>query len=93
VWQNGDSVSQALLGFYRKASGMTHFGCPFCRLRFSAAAAAYLICCPQCGKTPQPIAGAGGVVGFRLFAPDDVPTEVPQAVPVSIRAREMDARR
>jgi hypothetical protein len=70
---------------------MTHVGCPNCRLRFTAAAAAYLDGCPQCGQPPQQILGAGGVVGFRLFSPDDLPTELPQADPVSIRAREMDA--
>jgi len=72
---------------------MTHLGCPSCRLRFTAAAAAYLVGCPQCGQPPQAIAGAEGVVGFRLFVLEDVPTELPQAVPVSIRVPEIDAGR
>jgi hypothetical protein len=63
---------------------MTHVGCPGCRLRFSSAAAAYLVACPECGRAPQPIAGAEGVVGFRLFVPEDVPHEMPEAVAVSI---------
>jgi hypothetical protein len=71
---------------------MTHVGCPSCRLRFTAVAAAYLIGCPECGQALQPSGGPGGVVGFRLF-PGDVPTEQPQAVPVSIRVRDMEAGR
>ena len=69
---------------------MTHVCCPGCRLRFTAATAAYLDRCPQCGQPPQPIAGAGGVVGFRLFAPEDAPVELPQAVAVSIQPPEME---
>ena len=63
---------------------MTHVGCPSCRLRFTPAAAAYLVACPECGRLPQPIVGAPGVVGFRLFVPEDVPNELPEAVAVSI---------
>lgn len=63
---------------------MTHVGCPSCRLRFTAAAAAYLVACPECGRPPQPIAGAEGVVGFRLFVLENVPQELPEAVAVSI---------
>jgi hypothetical protein len=37
-----------------------------------------------CGKPSM----APGVVGFRLFAPEDVPTELPEAVAVSIRIPE-----
>jgi hypothetical protein len=62
----------------------THAGCPSCRLRFTAAAAAYLVACPECGRPLQPIAGADGVVGFRLFSPEDVPHALPEAVAVSI---------
>jgi hypothetical protein len=50
-----------------------------------------LVGCPQCGEPLQPSGGAGGVIGFRLFAPGDAPTELPQAVPASIRARGMNA--
>jgi hypothetical protein len=63
---------------------MTHVGCPNCRLRFASAAAAYLVACPECGRPPQPIAGAEGIVGFRLFVPEDLPHELPEAVAVSI---------
>jgi hypothetical protein len=63
---------------------MTQAGCPSCRLRFSAAAAAYLVSCPECGRPPQPIADAEGVVGFRLFVVEDVPRELPEALAVSI---------
>jgi hypothetical protein len=52
-------------------------------LRFAPAAAAYLVACPECGQPPEPIVGAEGVVGFRLFVVEDVPHE-PKAVAVSI---------
>jgi hypothetical protein len=71
---------------------MTHLGCPSCRLRFTAAAAAYLVACPECGQPPQTIAGAEGIVGFRLFVPHDVPAEMPEAVAVAIRIQDPDAR-
>ena len=61
-----------------------HVGCPSCRLRFTPAAAAYLVTCPECGRPPQPIAGAEAVVGFRLFDVEDGPRELPEAVAVSI---------
>jgi len=53
-------------------------------LRFTPAAAAYLVACPECGQPPEPIVGAEGVIGFRLFVPADVPHELPEAVAVSI---------
>jgi hypothetical protein len=72
---------------------MTHVGCPSCRLRFTPAAVGYLVACPECGRRPQPIAGAEGVVGFRLFVLEDVPRDLPEAVAVSIRVRDPDAGR
>jgi hypothetical protein len=72
---------------------MTHLCCTSCRLRFTADAAAYLVACPQCGRPPQPIAGAEGVVGFRLFLPEDSPREMPEAVAVSIWVQDPDAGR
>lgn len=63
---------------------MTHVGCPSCRLRFTAATASYLVACPECDRPPQLIAGAEGVVGFRLFVVEDVPGEMPEAVAVSM---------
>ncbi len=72
---------------------MTHVGCPSCRLRFTAAAAAYLVACPQCGRQPEPIAGAEAVVGFRLFVVEDVPRDLPEAVCVSMRVQDPDAGR
>jgi predicted RNA-binding Zn-ribbon protein involved in translation (DUF1610 family) len=58
----------------------THVGCPSCRLRFTAPAAAYLVVCPECGRAPQPIGRAQEVVGFRLCAEEDVRLELPEAV-------------
>jgi hypothetical protein len=72
---------------------MTHLGCPSCRLRFTAAAAPYLVACPQCGRPPEPIAGAEAVVGFRLFVLEDVPRDLPQAVSVSLPVQDPDAAR
>jgi hypothetical protein len=65
-------------------SVMNHVGCPSCRLRFTAAAAACLLACPECGRPPRSIASAEGVLGFRLFVVEDAPRELPEAVAVSI---------
>jgi hypothetical protein len=72
---------------------MTHVGCPNCRLRFTSAAAAYLVACPECGRPPQQIAGAEGVLGFRLFVLEDVPQALPEAVAVSIPIPDPGAAR
>jgi hypothetical protein len=68
----------------RNAGVREHVGCPSCRLRFTAAAAAYLTTCPECGRPPQSIADPEAVVGFRLFVVEDVPRELPEAVAVSL---------
>ena len=72
-------------GFDRKEGvAMTHVGCLSCRLRFTPAAGAYLVACPECGRRLQKIAGAESVVGFRVFVSEDVPHELPEAVAVPI---------
>jgi hypothetical protein len=63
---------------------MTHVCCPDCRLRFTASATAHVVACPECGRPPQAIAGAEGVVGFRLFIVEDAPHELPEAIAVSV---------
>jgi hypothetical protein len=63
---------------------MTPRCCPGCRLRFAPAAGAYLVACPQCGEPPQSIASLGLAVGFRLFEPEDVPPELPEAIAVAV---------
>lgn len=63
---------------------MTHVGCPSCRLRFTSSTAASLAACPECGRAPQSIVGAEGVVGFRLFIVEDLPYDLPEAVAVSL---------
>ena len=63
---------------------LTHVGCPNCRLRFSAVTAASLVACPKCGRALEVITGTPGVVGFRLFVVEDAPSEMPEAVAVSI---------
>lgn len=70
--------------YARMGSVMTHLGCPICRLRFTGPSAEYLVACPECGRAPQPIGGAERVLGFRLFAIEDVPRDLPEAVAVSI---------
>ena len=70
--------------FLSKGVVMTHVGCPSCRLLFTPPLAAYLVACPECGRPPRPIAGAAGVLGFRLFVVEDDPQQMPEAVAVSI---------
>jgi len=72
---------------------MTHVCCPACRLRFTPAAAAYLVACPECGEPPTALAGLEGVLGFRLFRLDEVPHSPPEAVVVSIPILDPDGRR
>jgi hypothetical protein len=67
---------------------MTHLCCPRCRLRFTAAAAAYLVACPECGEPPERIVGLERTFGFRLVGPEDLPHELPLAVAVSIPVPE-----
>ena len=72
------------LSLLRKGSVMTHVCCPSCRLRFTPAAAAYLVACPQCGEPPQTVAGAQRIFGFRLFEPQDPAPALPEALAVSM---------
>jgi hypothetical protein len=62
----------------------THLCCPHCRLRFTPAAAAYIVRCPECGDSPQPIASLELTFGFRVIGPDDFPHELPYATAVSV---------
>jgi hypothetical protein len=71
---------------------MTQPCCPRCRLRFTPAAASYIIACPECGKPPQPIANLEHTFGFRLVGPEDLPYELPYATAVSITFPEPGAR-
>ena len=64
---------------------MTHVCCRHCRLRFTPAAAAHLVSCPECGEPPQTLAGLEESLGFRLFRLADVPHSLPEAIAVSIR--------
>jgi hypothetical protein len=58
--------------------------CPACRLRFTPAAAAYIVACPECGGSPQPIASPELTLGFRLVGPEDLPHQLPPAAAVPI---------
>jgi hypothetical protein len=72
---------------------MTHVCCPACRLRFTLAAAAYLVACPECGEPPQRISSLERAVGFRLFGPEDIPLVLPEAAAVSIPVPDPGAGR
>jgi hypothetical protein len=67
--------------------------CPSCRLRFTSAAAAYLVACPECGRVPQPIASAADVLGFRLCIIEDLPYESPEAVAAWLAVPDLDGER
>lgn len=58
---------------------MTHLCCPNCRLRFTPAAAAYIVACPECGGVPHPIASLARTLGFRLVGPEELPHQLPYA--------------
>ena len=58
--------------------------CPGCRLRFTPAAAAYIVACPECGGSPQPIGSLERTLGFRIVGPEDLPHQLPYATAVSI---------
>jgi hypothetical protein len=62
----------------------THLCCAQCRLRFTPAAAAYVVTCPECGDTPRAIASLELTFGFRVIGPEDLPHEFPYATAVSI---------
>ena len=70
---------------------MTQVCCPGCRLRFTGAAAAYLVACPQCGELLQPIPSAEAIIGFRRFADDEFPDAVPEAVAIALPSPDPDA--
>ena len=72
---------------------VTHLCCAACRLRFTPAAAAYIVACPECGDPPQPIASVERTVGFRLVGPEDLPYDLPYATAVSIALPVPGARR
>ena len=61
-------------------------------MRFTAAAAAYISACPECGDSPQAITSLEGTLGFRLVGPEDLPHELSYATAVSITLPEPGAR-
>jgi hypothetical protein len=67
--------------------------CPRCRLRFTPAAAAYIIACPECGDPPLPVASLERTLGFRLVGPEDLPYELPYATAASIALPKPDGAR
>lgn len=65
----------------RTRAAMSQVCCPSCELRFTSAASAF---CPECGRPTHSTVCAEDVLGFRLFTPEDMPHELPEAVAVSI---------
>jgi hypothetical protein len=63
---------------------MTHVCCSNCRLRFSPAAAAQLVTCPECGDALDPFADVSGLIGSRLFRLKDLPSAEPEAIAVRL---------
>jgi hypothetical protein len=70
----------------------THLCCAHCRLRFTPAAAAYILACPECGAPPQPIARLELTFGFRLIGPEDLPPALPHALAHSLPLPQPEAR-
>ena len=64
---------------------VTHLCCPDCRLRFTPAAAAYIVACPDCGDSPQLIANLESTFGFRLVGPEDLPQDLPYATAAALK--------
>jgi hypothetical protein len=71
---------------------VTHVCCPACRLRFTPAAAAYIVACPECGALPQAITSLECIFGFRLVGPEDLPRDLPYATARSITLPRPEAR-
>jgi hypothetical protein len=63
---------------------VTHLCCPACRVRFTPAAAAYIVACPECGDSLHPVAGLEGTFGFRLVGAEDLTDDLPCAIAVSL---------
>jgi len=61
-----------------------HVCCAPCRLRFTPAAAACIVACPECGASLQPIERLELTFGFRVIGPEDLPHELPYATAVSV---------
>lgn len=77
-------LNTARFGLLWKAVAMTHVCCPSCRLRFTRAAAAYIVACPECGGPPQPVPSAQRALGFRLFIDHDRLDALPHAIAVAM---------
>ena len=58
---------------------MTRACCPDCRLRFTSAATASFITCPECGQELHPAPSAQAALGYRLFEFTDALPELPMA--------------
>jgi hypothetical protein len=68
---------------------MTRLSCPSCQLRFSAAAAASITTCPDCGRQLEAVISAEDTLGFRLFTPLDPQPELPMAVEAALPIHDL----
>jgi DNA-binding NarL/FixJ family response regulator len=76
-------------GAQTKGSSMTRLSCPSCQLRFSAAAAASITTCPDCGRQLEAVISAEDTLGFRLFTPLDPQPELPMAVEAALPIHDL----
>ena len=79
-------------GSNERVGKMTQVCCPSCRLRFTRAAAAYLVACPDCGEPPQPVVRAEDILGFRLVSDDDRSDSLPVALAIALARPTSDER-
>jgi hypothetical protein len=63
---------------------MTRLSCPSCRLRFTAAVAANLTTCPECGRDVQAVDSASSMLGYRLFEATDPEPALPMAIEAAL---------
>jgi hypothetical protein len=63
---------------------MTHLCCERCRVRFDAAASAYLNQCPECGLPTTRVEELSALIGFRLVAGSGKPEVWSEAIAVSL---------
>lgn len=80
----GRAVRSRRSAFERNGSAMTHACCANCRIRLTPATSAYVAACPVCGEPLQPLNEPSAAMGYRLFAFEDAPYELPEAIEVSM---------
>lgn len=72
---------------------MSHDCCHHCRLRFTAAAATYLVACPDCERPTARVEEPQRLLGYRLFDPLDLVDMVADGLEVSPMEPRPNGRR